>query len=256
MEMLFDSHAHLDDEAFDEDRDSLIKDIFDSGVAFIVNPGADMASSKAAVELSEKYERMYAAVGIHPHDSKDFSDEVLREIEELAAHGKVVAIGEIGLDYYYDFSKKEEQIPAFRKQLRLARKLNMPVIIHDRDAHKDVFEILCEENAFDTGVVMHCFSGSAEMAAEYIKKGAYISLAGPVTFKNGKKAKEVAKEVPIDRLLIETDSPYLTPHPFRGKRNDSSKVRFVAEEIARVREESFDYIAKKTLQNARKFFRI
>ncbi len=254
--MLFDSHAHLDSSKFNQDRDAVIKRAYDSGVKWIMNPGADYESSVDAVKLAETYDFMYAAVGIHPHDAKSLDDMMLGLIKAMARKSKVKAIGEIGLDYHYDFSPRDEQVYWFRKQLQLAKELKMPVIIHDREANNDVMTILKEENSFETGVLMHCFSGSAELARQYVKLGAYISIAGPVTFKNSRKLIEVVETVPMDRLMIETDSPYLTPTPFRGKRNESAHVRYVAEKIAEIKGLTFEEVAEQTAINAKKYFNI
>lgn len=254
--MLFDSHAHLDASRFNEDRDEVIKRAFDQGVKFIMNPGADFESSVAAVELAEKYDFMYAAVGIHPHDADSLDDMMLSLIKAMARKKKVKAIGEIGLDYYYEYSERDVQQYWFRKQLQLAKELKLPVIVHDRDSNQDVFDILREVDSFETGVLLHCYSGSAELARQYVKLGAYISIAGPVTFKNSRKLLDVVKTVPLERLMIETDSPYLTPVPFRGKRNESSYVRYVAEKIAEIKEISYDEVANATTNNAKKFFNI
>jgi len=254
--MLFDSHAHLDASKFDKDRDAVIKRAYESGVTHIMNPGADYESSVNAVKLSEQYEFIYAAVGIHPHDAETLDDMMLGLIKAMARKPKVKAIGEIGLDYHYDFSPRDVQVYWFKKQLQLAKELKMPVIIHDREANDDVLRILKEENSFETGVLMHCFSGSAELARQYIKLGAYLSIAGPVTFKNSRKLKEVIEMVPLDRLMIETDSPYLTPEPFRGKRNESKYVRYVAEKIAEIKGLTFEEVAIQTASNAKKYFNI
>lgn len=252
--MLFDTHTHLDDRKFDEDREEVIERIQKSGVSLAVNIGADMESSKRSVELSEKYDFLYAAVGVHPCDTGSMTDRDLEELEKLAKREKVVAIGEIGLDYYWDDVPRDIQKEWFRKQLLLAKKLDMPYIIHDRDAHADTVEII-KEVGYGNGV-MHCFSGSVEMAEIMVKMGLYISIAGQVTFKNAQKVKDVAMAVPLDKLLIETDSPYLTPEPYRGKRNDSANVRFTCEKIAELRGMTFDELAKITLSNGKKFYRI
>jgi len=254
--MLFDSHSHISDEKFNNDREDVINRAKENGVKLIMNPGVDLESSKKAVVLSEKYEMIYAAVGFHPHEAKYMDDTMLLLIKALAKNKKVKAIGEIGLDYYYDHSPRDIQKECFIKQIRLAKELKLPIIIHDRDANQDTIDILKEENAFETGVLMHCYSGSVELAKEYINLGAYISLAGPVTFKNAKKPKEVAKYVPIDRILIETDSPYLSPEPKRGKRNESSNVEYVCNQIAILKDLSFDVVAEATYDNAKRFFKI
>lgn len=254
--MLFDSHTHLDDESFDSDRDEVIHRAREAGVTLMLNPGADLASSLRGVQLAERYEGIYAAVGVHPHDVKDMDETTLETLRSLSQKEKVVAIGEIGLDFYYDYSPRDAQRYWFKRQIQLAREVGLPIIIHERDAHQEVFDILKEERAGELGCVMHCFSGSVELAKEYVKLGMYISLGGPVTFKNARKPQEVAMAVPLDRLLIETDSPYLTPVPFRGKRNEPARVRLVAEKIAELRGISLEELAKQTTENAKTLFRI
>jgi TatD DNase family protein len=255
-EMLFDSHAHIDAKRFDEDRDEVIQRAKANGVHFIMNPGVDLESSKKAIELAEKYEGIYAAVGYHPHEAKLMDDTMLELLKSLAKHEKVRAIGEIGLDHHYDHSPRKVQKEWFIKQVRLAKSLNLPVIIHDREANADTLKILKNEKAFESGVLMHCYSGSKEMAEQYIALGAYISLAGPVTFKNAKTPKAVAEFVPLDRILIETDSPYLTPEPNRGKRNESAYVEYICNQIAQLKGISFDKVAEATTANAKKLFMI
>ncbi|NLY76766.1 MAG: TatD family hydrolase [Tissierellia bacterium] len=254
--MLIDSHAHLDDERFDKDRDDIIKSLYESYVELVINPGADLNSSIKAVALAEKYDNIYAAVGVHPHSASEMDQSTMDILRSFAAREKVVAIGEIGLDYYYDNSPRDVQRRWFREQLRLAKEVDLPVIIHSRDAAGDTMEILKEEQDGRLTGVLHCYSGSVEMAEEYIKLGFYISLAGPVTFKNAKVPKEVAKAVPLDKLLIETDSPYMTPEPYRGKRNEPKYVRYVAETIAELRGISLEELAEKTSENAKKLFKI
>lgn len=255
MESKFiDSHAHLDDERFDQDRETLIESLYENGIEAILNPGADLSTSKAAVSLADKYPFIYAAVGCHPHDSKFMNDDTMNIFKELAKNKKVIGIGEIGLDYYYDNSDREIQKTWFREQIRLAKELDLPYIVHDRDAHEDVFKIMKEELYSGTRGILHCYSSSVEMAREFVKLGFYISLGGPVTFKKAKTPKLVAKEIPLDKLLIETDCPYLTPEPFRGKRNEPKYVKYVAEEIATIKEVSIDVIADKTKENFRKLF--
>jgi len=230
--MIFDSHAHLDDERFDKERDSIIARAKENGIEYILNPGADLNTSIRAVNLAEKYSMIYAAVGVHPHDVKDMDEDTIKILKALSNKEKVVAIGEIGLDFYYDHSPRDDQRKWFRRQIELAKEVNLPIIIHDRDAHEETFKILKEYDVGSTGCVMHCYASSVEMAREYIKMGIYISIGGPVTFKNARKTYDVAKEIPLEWLLIETDSPYLTPEPYRGKRNESSYVKLVAEKIA------------------------
>ena len=253
--MLADSHAHIDDERFDADRDEVVARALAAGVSLIVNIGADMASSARSVALAEKYPGIYAAVGMHPHDSQDMKENDYRQLEQWANHPKVVAIGEIGLDYHYDLSPRPVQKEVFLRQLDLARKTGKPFIIHEREAHADMLDII-RNAARGLNGVFHCFSGSVETAREYLKMGFYISVAGPVTFPKSVKTKEVAKAVPLDRLLVETDSPYLTPQPFRGKRNEPAYVRLVAEEIANLRDISLAELAEATTANVRRLFNI
>jgi len=251
---LTDSHAHLDDQSFNGDREELIKSLYDNDVDTVLNPGADLETSQNAVKLAEKYPFIYAAVGCHPHDSKFMDDNTMNLFREMANNKKVIAIGEIGLDYYYDNSDREIQRKWFREQIRLAKELDLPYIVHDRDAHEDVFKIMKEEHYSGTRGILHCYSSSVEMAREFIKLGFYISLGGPVTFKKSKTPKLVAHDVPFDRLLIETDSPYLTPEPFRGKRNEPKYVKYVAEEIAAIRNVTAEEVAEKTSRNFKQLF--
>ena len=253
--MLADSHAHIDDERFDADREEVVARALAAGVSLIVNIGADMASSARSVALAEKYPEIYAAVGMHPHDSQDMKETDYRQLEQWANHPKVVAIGEIGLDYHYDLSPRPVQKEVFLRQLDLARKTGKPFIIHEREAHADMLDII-RNAARGLNGVFHCFSGSVETAREYLKMGFYISVAGPVTFPKSAKTKDVAKAVPLDRLLVETDSPYLTPQPFRGKRNEPAYVRIVAEEIANLRDISLAELAEVTTANVRRLFNI
>ncbi|KDR94254.1 TatD DNase family protein [Peptoclostridium litorale DSM 5388] len=254
--MLFDTHAHITDEKFDSDRQEILKAIEESKVEYVVNPAVDIPSSVQAIKLAKENSFVYAAVGVHPHEAKDFDEDSIDVLRELAKSQKVVAIGEIGLDYYYDFSPRDIQKKFFRMQIELANELNLPIIVHDRDAHADTMEIIKKFKKAETGCVLHCYSGSAEMAMEYVKMGCYISIAGPVTFKNNKKGEAVVREVPIERLLIETDSPYLTPHPYRGKRNDPTKVEYVADKIAQIKGMSYEKACDITTENAKNFFGI
>ncbi len=253
--MLADSHAHIDDERFDADREEVVARALAAGVSLIVNIGADMASSARSVALAEKYPGIYAAVGMHPHDSRDMKETDYHQLEQWATHPKVVAIGEIGLDYHYDLSPRPVQKEVFLRQLDLARKTGKPFIIHEREAHADMLDII-RNAARGLNGVFHCFSGSVETAREYLKMGFYISVAGPVTFPKSAKTKDVAKAVPLDRLLVETDSPYLTPQPFRGKRNEPAYVRLVAEEIANLRDIPLAELAEATTANVRRLFNI
>lgn len=254
--MLFDTHAHMTDEKYREDRDDLLETISQSDVKYIVNPGVDIPSSLEAIELAKRYKFIYAAIGIHPHEASGADEDSISRLRELSKSDKVVAIGEIGLDYHYEFSPREVQKEVFIRQIELANETGLPIIVHDRDAHADTFSIIKKFKAPNTGCVLHCFSGSKEMALEYIKLGCHISIAGPVTFKGNNKTAEVVREIPMERLLIETDSPYLTPVPFRGKRNDPTKVEHVAAMIAQIRGLSYEQVCQQTSQNALDFFNI
>lgn len=254
--MLFDTHVHLNADQFQDDVEEVIERALDAGVKQMVVVGFDEKTIKGAMELAEKYEFIYASVGWHPVDAIDMTDDHLKWLEELASHPKVVALGEMGLDYHWDKSPKDVQKEVFRKQIRLAKKVKLPIIIHNREASQDIIDILKEEGAHEVGGIMHCFSGSVEIAKQCIDMNFYISLGGPVTFKNAKKPKEVAKAVPLDRLLIETDCPYLAPHPYRGKRNEPAYVALVAEKIAEIKEMSVEELGKITTDNAKKLFHI
>lgn len=254
--MLFDSHAHLDATQFDHDRELVIKRAKFNGVSFILNPGADYESSVKAVELAKMHDFIYAAVGVHPHDAESMDTSVLEALEILAKDSKVKAIGEIGLDFYRDLSPRDIQEKWFREQIRLARRLDLPIIIHDRDANDEVLRVLKEEKAFDTGVLMHCYSGSRELAMQYVKLGAMISIAGPITYKNARKTLEVVESVPLNHLLVETDAPYLSPEPMRGKRNEPMHVKYTCQKMAVIKGISYEDMAKTTLENAIRFFKI
>lgn len=254
--MLFDTHAHINALQYDEDRQEVINRALSEGVKNIVVVGFDTETIQGAMKLAEEYDFIYAAVGWHPVDAIDMKDEDLDWIESLAAHPKVVAIGEMGLDYHWDKSPKDIQKEVFRRQIALAKRVDLPIIIHNREATEDIVTILQEEGASEVGGIMHCFSGSLEVAKQCMDMNFYISFGGPVTFKNAKKPKEVAKQIPLDRLLIETDCPYLTPHPFRGKRNEPAYVKYVAEAIAELRDLPLEEIAQKTSDNARQVFGI
>lgn len=252
--MYFDTHAHYDDEAFNEDRDQVIADAHENGVEFIVNAASGLESSRACIALAEKYPYMFAAVGWHPHEAKTFEEDSADRITEWVKNLRVVAVGEVGLDYYYDLSDRDVQKEVFEKQMELAGQLRLPVIVHDREAHADCMEIV--KRFPEVRGVFHCFSGSVEMARELLNLGWYLGFNGAVTFKNAKKAPEVVKMCPADRLLLETDCPYLTPVPFRGRRNDSAYLPYVAEKIAGLRGESLEKIAESTMENGRALFGI
>lgn len=251
--MLIDTHAHLDSPKFDTDRDEVIARALEAGIDTIVNIGFNRETIPSTMALAEKYPFIYAVVGWHPTDAVDMKlEEDLAWIERLCSHPKVVAIGEIGLDYYWDTSPKDVQHIVFREQIRLARKLNKPIVIHNRDAHEDIVRILREEKANEVGGIMHCFSGSWETAKQCLDLGFHISFGGPVTFKNARVPKEVLERVPLDRLLLETDAPYLSPHPHRGQRNESAYVRLVAETAAEIKGLNLGELAKITSVNARR----
>lgn len=255
--MLFDTHAHLNDDAFKDDLDATVARARENGVKYINIVGFDDKSIKRAIEIVDKYEEMYLTVGWHPVEAIDFNDDKYNMIKEIAlTNDKVVAIGEIGLDYYWDKSPKDVQKEVFRRQIALAKEVNKPIVIHCRDAMGDVLDIIKEENAKEVGGIMHCFAGSVESMEIALKENFYISLGGPVTYKNAKTPKEVAKACPLDKLLIETDCPYLTPTPYRGKRNETSYVKYVAQEIADLREMSYDKLAEETFKNACRIFKL
>ncbi|MFC4410270.1 TatD family hydrolase [Chungangia koreensis] len=254
--MYIDTHVHLNADQYDEDLQDVINRAREAKVSKMVVIGFDTITIKRAIELAEGHPDIYAVVGWHPVDAIDCTEEDLKWIEELASHPKVVAIGEMGLDYHWDKSPKDIQQEIFRKQIQLAKRVKLPIVIHNREATEDVVRILQEEGAEEVGGIMHCFSGSVETAKQCIDLNFMISLGGPVTFKNSKKPKEVAKEIPLEYLLIETDAPYLAPHPYRGKRNEPSYVPLVAEEIARLKDLPIEEVAEKTTQNALRFFNI
>lgn len=253
--MIFDSHAHYDDESFNEDRENVIKEIRENGVINVLNCGASMEGARDSFKLANKYDFFYAAVGIHPENAYELTEENYEEIKEMTKNPKVRAIGEIGLDYYWEENPpREKQKEVFRKQMKLAEELNMPVVIHDRDAHGDTLEIMKEFP--EVKGVVHCFSGSVEFARECLKLGYYIGFTGVVTFKNSKKIVEVAKEVPLDRMLVETDAPYMAPTPNRGKRNRSDYIKFIIEKIAKVKELSVEEVSNATIENAKNLLKI
>ena len=253
--MLFDTHAHYDAGQFDSDRDAVLSGLPDRGVSLVVNPGCDLPSSQKALELAEKYPFLYAAVGYHPENCAPYREQDLDALRAWAAHPKVVAIGEIGLDYYWEENPPRElQQKVFRDQMALARELDLPVIVHDREAHGDSLAIVREFP--EVRGVFHCYSGSVEMARELVKLGWMISFTGVLTYKNARKTVEVAQAIPIDRLMIETDSPYMAPAPHRGKRNDSGYVVHVCQRLAEIKGISLEECARITRENGMKFFGI
>ena len=252
---LFDSHAHYNDKKFEQDREEVLKEIYNSGVTKLVNAGYSLESSKSAIEIASSHEFIYATVGISPNDIEGFKREDLQEIVKIAKNKKVVAIGEIGLDYYWNKENKELQKEVFVSQIEIANKLNLPIVIHTRDAIYDTLEILKNNNCNKKGI-FHCCPFNVDLVREGLKLGFYISFAGPTTFKNSKNANEIINMVPLSKMLIETDSPYLSPEPLRGKRNDSRNVKYIAQKIADVKGISIGEIAKTTYNNAKKIFEI
>lgn len=253
--MIFDTHAHLDDRAFDTDRAALLSQLPGLGLALVMNPGCSLASSRAAAALAENYDYVYAAVGSHPDAADEVTEDVLEQYRQLARQClKVRAIGEIGLDYHYEDIPREVQQRAFRAQMALARELELPVIVHEREAHEDGMRIV-EEFPQVTGV-FHCYSGSLEMAKVLIRRGWYIGFGGVLTFKNARKAVEAASQIPLDRLVLETDCPYMSPEPFRGRRNDPGRLHLVAERLAQLRGLSAEEIENITLENGKRLYRI
>lgn len=259
MTMLFDSHAHYDDEKFDNIREEILSGITSGdnicpcGVGYIVNAGCDIQSSRFSVALSEKYGFMYAAVGIHPHEAQNADEKWFEEIESMLSHPKVCAIGEAGLDFHYDFSPREIQKKVFERQMLMSQKTGYPIIVHDREAHGQTMEVVSQ---YKTVGVMHSFSGSCEMAKELIKKGWYVSYSGSVTFKNAVNLAETVQYVPDDKLLIETDAPYLAPVPYRGQLNTSKHAYATAQKIADLKHKDVEYILEITQSNAKKLFNI
>ncbi len=252
--MYFDTHAHYDADAFDSDRDELLAAMPANGVSYIIDPGCDEQSSRAALAIAGRYPFVYAAVGWQPQEWASWTSESIDIVRELAARPKVVAIGEIGLDYYWEKDRKEIQKQMLTAQLELALELDIPVIMHDREAHADCMEVTGRYPGLRG--VFHCFSGSREMAEELIKRGWYLGFDGPVTYKNARRALEVLEYCPTERILLETDSPYLTPVPFRGKRNDSTKLKLIAEKVGEIKNMSREDVARVTCENAKRLFRI
>ena len=256
--MIFESHAHYDDGKFNEDRDALLKELLDGNICNIINIGASLESTKASIALAQKYPQIYAAAGVHPSDVGELDEQRLDWLKEQAAHPKVVAVGEIGLDYYWE---KEDGIQKlqrfwFARQLKLASDAKLPVVIHSREAAEDTMKVLKSVHAGEACGVIHCYSYSPEMAKEFVRMGYYIGVGGVVTFKNAKKLKETVIQVPLERILLETDAPYLAPEPYRGKRNHSGYLGYVAEEVARLKGVSAEEVEEVTCKNARRLFQV
>ena len=252
--MLFDTHAHMDDTSFDTDRAELLASLPEKGIRLLMNPGCSAASSRNAIALAEQYDYIYAAVGSHPDVADEVDDALIAQYRELCKHPKVKAIGEIGLDYHYEDIPREIQLKAFRLQMELARELKLPVIVHEREAHEDGMALVREFP--EVGGVFHCYSGSAEMARQLVDRGWYIGFTGVLTFKNARKAIEVASSIPLERIVLETDCPYMSPEPFRGKRNDPGKLYRMAEKLAEIRGLPLEEIHRITLENGRRLYRI
>ena len=256
--MIFESHAHYDDQKFDKDRDVLLETLFCGRICGIINVGASIESTKASIALAEKYEKIYAAVGVHPSDVKELNEENFLWLKQQTGHKKTVAVGEIGLDYYWEKEKdaRENQKYWFRRQMELAAECGLPVIIHSRDAAEYTMKIMKDVHAQNIPGVVHCYSYSPELAKEFVKMGYFIGVGGVVTFKNAKKLKETVEQIPLDKILLETDAPYMAPEPYRGKRNDSGMLTFVAEKIAEIKGISPQEVEEATMKNVRELFRI
>ena len=253
--MLFDTHAHMNDPVFDEDRDAVLKSLAEKGVGLVMNPGCSLVNSRQAVKLAQTYDFMYAAVGTHPDTADEVNEEVIEEYRKLCKLcDKVKAIGEIGVDYYYETIPREIQLKAFRMQMELARELDLPVIIHERNAHDDGMRVVKEFK--DVTGVFHCYSGSAEIARQLVNMGWYIGFTGVLTFKNARKAVETAESIPLDRIVLETDCPFMAPEPFRGKRNDPGYLYRMAERLAEIRGISVEEVHQITTENAKRLYRI
>lgn len=253
--MLFDTHAHMDDRAFDQDRDTLLSELPQKGIGLLMNPGCSLASSRQACALAGQYDYIYAAVGSHPDAAGEVNEDVLEAYRVLCKQNpKVKAIGEIGLDYHYEDIPRQRQLEAFRDQMALARELDLPVIVHEREAHQDGMAVV-DEFPQVTGV-FHCYSGSAEMAKELIKRGWYIGFTGVLTFKNARKAVEVAREIPLERIVLETDCPYMSPEPFRGRRNDPGKLYRMAQALAQIRDLPAEQVEAITFENGKRLYRL
>lgn len=254
--MLVDSHAHLDAPQFDEDREEVIQRAREAGVEWILTIGATLAESRKTVEIAEQYEKILAAVGVHPHEAKEVTEDVYKQLKDLAQSEKAVAIGEIGLDFYRNLSPKKAQDEVFRRQIQLARELGLPVIVHDRDAHREIMEVFQSEKAWEVRGIIHCFSGDYQMAKEAMDMGFCISISGIVTFQNASSLQEVVKKLPLEGLLIETDCPYLAPVPLRGKRNEPAYVQYTAAKVAQIKGMEVSKLEEVTSENFLRFFKL
>jgi len=254
--MLIDSHTHLEMPEFTQDIRDVIQRAKDNGIDYILTVGINIESCKQAIALAEEDEFIYAILGIHPHNTKDIDEATYSLLRKLTQHDKVCALGEIGLDFFRNLSPQEVQTKRFREMIALARELKLPLVVHDRNAHQEILSILKEEGAFEVGGVIHCFSGDCEMASKCLDMGFYVSIPGNITFKNATSLQEIVRSIPLDRILLETDSPFLTPMPFRGKRNEPSYVKYIAEKIAKIKKLDFEEVASVTSQNAKTLFQI
>ena len=254
--MIFDTHAHYDDDAFDEDRDVLLSGMREQNVEYIVNVGASMASSERSIKLAEKYPFVYAAVGVHPDEVGELDEEKFAKLCEWTSHEKVKAVGEIGLDYYWDKEKHDLQKHWFMRQMELASEVKLPMIVHSREAAKDTLDMVIAAKPLNLSGIIHCYSYSVEIAREYLNMGYYLGIGGVLTFKNAKKLKEVAEYTPLSQIVLETDCPYLAPVPFRAKRNDSSKLSYVVEELAAIKQISVEEVIRITNENGRRLYNI
>ena len=254
--MIFDTHAHYDDDAFDEDRDVLLSGMREQNVEYIVNVGASMASSERSIKLAEKYPFVYAAVGVHPDEVGELDEEKFEKLREWTAHEKVKAVGEIGLDYYWDKEKHDLQKHWFMRQMELASEVKLPMIVHSREAAKETLDMVIAAKPLNLSGIIHCYSYSVEIAREYLNMGYYLGIGGVLTFKNAKKLKEVAEYTPLSQIVLETDCPYLAPVPFRAKRNDSSKLSYVVEELAAIKQVPVEEVIRITNENGRKLYNI
>ena len=256
MEHIFETHAHYDDEWFHEDREKLLESLPDNGIETVVNIAASLDSIPTTIALAEKYDYIYAAIGVHPSETKDLTEENFSIVRQMAQHEKAVAVGEIGLDYYWDETDRNVQKYWFERQIELARELKKPLVIHSRDAAKDTMDMMKALHTQEIGGVIHCFSNSVEMAREYIKMGFYIGVGGVVTFKNARVLKEVVQEIPLERIVLETDSPYLAPVPYRGKRNCSLYLPYVVAAICELKQVSEEEVVRITNKNAHNLYRL
>jgi TatD DNase family protein len=254
--MLIDSHAHLEMSEFVQDRKDVIQRAYNNGIDCIITIGIDIEACQQAIALAEEFEFVYAVLGVHPHNAKDIDEGTYHILRSLTQHDKVCALGEIGLDFFRNLSPQDVQIKRFKELIELARELTLPIVVHDRDAHQETLSILKEEKAFEVGGVIHCFSGDYEMAANCLDMGFYISIPGTITFSKSTSLQELVRSIPLEWILIETDSPFLAPIPFRGKRNEPSYVRYVADKIAKIKNLDFEEVASVTSQNAKALFKI